>query len=137
MKLVSFNDTENIIQNYCITFTHNFRHQDSRFKNSFFIKAAEVDSEKAKKVAEILFPRFTDIEIVSIENDVNTLTPSEYDFIRGKLRDERQSHMRCQEHRIQEGYQEGPFKETEYSEYLLKLIKKMETRIRQFPLYHT
>jgi hypothetical protein len=127
MKPVSFNGTENIIQNYCVTFTHNFNHKYSRIKNSFIIKAAEVTKEKALKIVEILFPEYTDVQIESIENDTMTLTPSEYDFIRGMLRDKLYTNLRATK----------PYVETEYDKYLLKLIKKMEARMDQFPVYHT
>ena len=130
-ETVSFNGTHNNIQNYCVTFTHNFikttlHHTPSRFKNSFVIKAADVDVEKAKKIAEILFPKYTDIEIESVDNDTNTLTPSEYQFIRGKLMDL----LPSKEEIDKRG-------ETDYDKYLLTLCKKMTTRMQQFPVYHT
>ena len=138
MKTVSFNETENIIQNYCVTFTHNFNHRYSRIKNSFVIKGTEVTKEKALKIAEILFPsEYTDIIIESIDNDELTLTPSEYDFLHGMVRDQRQSSLRAQEHRIREGIQKGPLTDTEYDTYLLNLIKKMKARMNQFPVYHS
>ena len=133
----SFNGTENIIQNYCITFTHNFNHMYSRIKNAFVIKGADVTKEKALQIANILFPDYTDIEIESIENDEMTLTPSEYHFIQGMLRAERQSNLRAAEIRIKEGISQGPYVETEYDKYILHLIKKMEARMDQFPVYHT
>jgi hypothetical protein len=83
----SFNGTENLIQNFCVRFSHNFNHQYSRIKNTFVIKRADVTKEKALKVAKVLFPKYTDIEIESIENDEMTLTPSEYHFIQGVLND--------------------------------------------------
>jgi len=61
--------TKNLIQNYFVTFTHNFDHKYSRFTNSFKILAADVTKEKALEVANVLFPDCTDIEIVSVEND--------------------------------------------------------------------
>lgn len=134
----SFNGTENIIQNYCVTFTHQIDYKYSRITNSFVIKGVDVSKEDALAVAKILFrpPTFTNIEIVSVENDENTLTPSEYDFLRGVLKDKRQAEMRAQELLIKEGKIKD-FYETEYDKYLLKLIKKMETRMNQFPVYHT
>jgi hypothetical protein len=136
---VSFNGTENIIQNYCITFTHQFDYKYSRITNSFVIKGVDVSKEDALAVTKILFrpPKFTNIEIISVENDENTLTPGEYDFIRGQLMEKRQSTMRTQEHRIQDGKQKGPLVEDEYTLYLLKLINKMKARMNQFPVYHT
>lgn len=123
----SFNGTENIIQNYCITFTHAFTHSPySRIKNSFVIKAADVTMEKAKKVADILFPEYLNIKIESIENDENTLTPAEYCFIEDKLR----GMLPSKEDIEKRG-------ETEYDKYLLNLIRKMRARMDQFPVYHT
>lgn len=137
MMTSSFNGTENIIQNYCITFTHNFDHKYSRFKNSFVIKGAEVTKENALKIAEILFPEYTDIIIESVENDEKTLTPSEYHFIQGKLKDNLRSRIAAEEQREKENpesyYRDNP----EYNEYILMLIKKMEARMDQFPVYHT
>lgn len=137
MKTTSFNDTHNIIQNYCITFSHNFNHRYSRFTNSFVVKAAEITEEKALRVAQILFPDYTDIKIESITNDENTLTPSEYGFLYGKVCAMRQESLRAQEHRIKEGLQKGPLTDTEYDTYLLKLVEKMKARMNQFPVYHT
>ena len=136
-KLTSFNRTENIIQNFCITFSHNFNHKYSKFKNSFVVKGAPITMENALKIAEILFPTYTDIKIESIENDTLTLTPLEYDFLRGMLRNQRQSDLRTAEFRIKDGISEGPYVETEYDKYILNLIKKMEARMGQFPVYHT
>jgi hypothetical protein len=142
MKATSFNGTENLIQNFCITFTHNFNHACSRIKNSFVIKAAAITKENAIKIAEILFPRYTDIEIVSIENDEMTLTPSEYHFIQGILKDRQRERMSASETRQKENPKlakswEENKNQQEYDEYLLMLIKKMEARMDQFPVYHT
>lgn len=115
-----------------------FPHSNSRIKNSFVIKAADVDNEKALKIAEILFgEEYTDIQIESIENDNNTLTPSEYGFIRRILEERRQSDLRCAEHRIINGIEKGPYIETEFDKYVLGLIHKMKARMEQFPVYHT
>lgn len=139
MKTVSFNGTENIIQNYCITFTHQIDYKYSRITNSFVIKGVDVSKEDALAVAKILFrpPMFTNIEIVSVENDKNTLTPAEYDFLHGMVKEKRQEIMRNQEIRIKEGKQQGPLVEDEYTLYLLNLINKMKNRMEQFPVYHT
>ena len=122
----SFNGTENLIQNFCVTFSHNFNHQYSRIKNAFVIKGADVTKESALKVAEILFPKYTDIIIESIENDELTLTPSEYDFIQGVLKD-----------KLSANKAKPSSAETDYNEYLSMLIKKMTNRMDQFPVYHT
>lgn len=98
--------------------------------------------ETALKIAEILFPRYTDIIIESIENDENTLTPSEYHFLQGVLRDRRYAREAEAERRrkenpeIAKGWDENK-SQKEYDEYLLMLIKKMEARMDQFPVYHT
>lgn len=137
-----YNKTAHIVQNYCVTFTHNFNHMYSRFKNSFVIKAAEVTPENALKVAEILFPNFTDIQIESIENDTMTLTPSEYDFIQGVLKDKLYLRQDTAERRrrdnpkLAKSYDESE-NEKEYDEYLFNLIHKMEARMKQFPVYHS
>jgi hypothetical protein len=137
MKPVSFNGTENLIQNYCVTFSHNFDHKYSRFKNMFVIKGAPVTKETALKIVEMLFPDYTDIEIESIENDELTLTPSEYHFIQGVLKDLLRARMSAAEERKKANPDIEQWDETEYNEYLLMLIKKMEARMDQFPVYHT
>ena len=134
---VSFNGTENLIQNYCVTFSHNFNHQYSRIKNNFVVKGAPLTKENALKIAEILFPKYTDIIIESIENDENTLTPSEYHFLQGILKEKRQGDLGAAEQRIINGVSNGPYVETDYDKYILMLIKKMEARMDQFPVYHT
>jgi hypothetical protein len=103
------------------------------------IKGVDVSKEDALAVAKILFrpPMFTNIEIVSVENDKNTLTPAEYDFLHGMVKEKRQEIMRNQEIRIKEGKQQGPLVEDEYTLYLLNLINKMKNRMEQFPVYHT
>lgn len=142
MKAVSFNGTENIIQNFCVTFSHNFDHLHSRFKNSFVVKGAPITKEHALKIAEMLFPTYTDIIIESVENDENTLTPSEYHFLQGVLKDrlhERESaseRRRKENPEVAKGWDENK-SQKEYDEYLLMLIKKMEARMDQFPVYHT
>ncbi len=142
LKPVSFNGTENIIQNYCVTFSHNFNHQYSRIKNTFVVKGAPLTKESALKIAEILFPEYTDIIIESIENDEKTLTPSEYFFLQGILKDRLYSRRDSAEHRRKENpdlaksWDENK-NEQEYDEYLFKLIHKMEARMDQFPVYHT
>jgi len=138
----SFNGTENLIQNFCVTFSHNFNHQYSRIKNTFVIKGAPVTKESALKVAEFLFPKYTDIIIESIENDENTLTPSEYYFIQGVLKDRQRVRKSAAEERRKENPEiakawDEDKNEKEYDEYLLMLIKKMEARMDQFPVYHT
>jgi len=110
-----------------VTFSHNFGHKYSRFKNSFVLKGANITEETALKVVEILFPEYTDIKIESIENDELTLTPSEYHFMQGMLKERLYVNLRAT----------TPYVETEYDKYLLNLIKKMESRMDQFPVYHT
>lgn len=138
----TFNGTENIIQNYCVTFSHNFNHKYSRITNIFVVKGAPLTKESALKIAEILFPRYTDIVIESIENDKNTLTPSEYFFLQGVLKEklyERRWGMveRRKENPEAAKVWDNYSPEEEYDWYLLELIKKMETRMDQFPTYHT
>ena len=136
LKPVSFNGTENIVQNFCVTFSHNCNHKYSRIKNTFVVKGAPLPKENALKIAEILFPEYTDIIIESIENDEKTLTPAEYHFLQGILKEKRQAEMRTQEWLIKEGKQED-FQETDYDKYILMLIEKMQARMDQFPVYHT
>lgn len=142
MKPVSFNGTENLIQNFCITFSHNFDHKYSRIKNTFVVKGAPITKETALKIAELLFPKYTDIIIESVENDENTLTPSEYDFIQGVLKDrQRLRNFEAEERRknnpeVSKGWDECK-SEKNYDEYLQMLIKKMKARMDQFPVYHT
>lgn len=124
---MSFNGTENKIQNYCVTFSHTFDHHFNRFTNSFVIKAGEITNDNAVKIAELLFPDFTDIKIESIENDEKTLTPAEYSYISGVLRDKLYSRRR----------ESDTYVETEGDKSLLKLIQKMEARMEQFPVYHS
>lgn len=133
----SFNGTENLIQNFCITFSHNFDHKYSRIKNTFVVKGAPITKETALKIAELLFPKYTDIIIESVENDENTLTPSEYDFIQGVLKDRLRAKQAAAEKRKQENPEAEQWDESEYNEYLSMLIKKMQTRKGQFPVYHT
>ena len=121
----SWNGTENLVQNYCVTFSHNFNHQYSRIPNTLIVKGAPLTKETAFKIAEILFPKYTDIIIESIENDKNTLTPTEYHFIQGVLKDKLLAHRSS--HHV----------EVKYDDYLVMLIKKMEARMDQFPTYHT
>jgi hypothetical protein len=141
-KPVSWCGRPDVIQNFCVTFSHNFNHQYSRIKNHFIVKGAPITKENALKIAEILFPEYTDIIIESIENDNMTLTPSEYYFLQGKLKEEfheRMSHAaeRRKDHPdIAKMWDENK-EEKEYTEYLLKLIHKMEDRMDQFPVYHT
>ena len=92
----------------------------------FIVKGAPLTKETALKIAEILFPKYTDIIIESIENDVLTLTPSEYYFMQGILKDK----LGAQRDR-------SNYVETEYDKYLLMLVEKMEARMDQFPVYHT
>jgi len=140
----SFNGTENLIQNFCVKFSHNFDHKYSRIKNHFVIKGAPVTKENALKIAEILFQgkRFTDIIIESVDNDENTLTPSEYHFIQGVLKDRLSARKAESERRMEENPENAKKwdedkSQKEYDEYLLMLIKKMEARMHQFPPYHT
>ena len=138
MKPVSFNGTENIIQNYRISITHELGHGGSRFDTMFVIKGVDVTEETALKAAKALYgPKFRNIRVECIENDDMTLTPSEYDFLCGMVKEKRQSIMRNKEFRIKEGKQPGPLVDDEYTLYLLNLIKKMEDRMEQFPVYHT
>lgn len=142
MKPVGFNDTQDLVQNFLVTFSHNFNHQYSRITNHFVIRGADVTKENALKVAEVLFPKYTDIIIESIENDTGTLTPSEYFFLQGKLKEEFHANMeqaakrRKEQPDVAKMWDEHP-QEKEYNEYLLKLIHKMEARMNQFPVYHT
>jgi len=124
---VSFNGTENLIQNFSVRFSHTFRNEGGyRFKSMFVIKGASVTTENALPIAKSLFPRFTEIEIESIENDDLTLTPSEYDFLQGVLKD-----------KICVNKSKIDYVETDYDKYLETLIKKMRERMDQFPVYHT
>jgi hypothetical protein len=106
------------------------------------VKGAPLTKETALKVAEILFPEYTDIIIESIENDENTLTPSEYYFLQGMLKEKFHAKMdlaaerRKEQPDIAKMWDENK-EEKEYNEYLLMLIKKMESRMDQFPVYHT
>jgi len=138
-KTISYNQTEHMIQNYLVRFTHQINNKYSEIESAFVIKGANVTEANALKIAKILFkpPTYTNIKIVSIENDENTLTPAEYEFIRGKINDLYQESMRYKEVSIKNGTKEGPLKETEYDTYLNNLIKKMSARMRQFPVYHT
>ena len=138
-KTISYNQTEHQIQNYCVTFTHQIDSKHSRIKNSFVIKGANVNKEQALEIAKILFapPIFTNIEIVSVENDENTLTPAEYEFIRGKIKDLYQNSMRSQEINMRTNDITGPVVETEYDKYLNGIVNKMTARMNQFPVYHT
>jgi hypothetical protein len=141
-KPVSWCGRPDVIQNFCVTFSHNFNHQYSRIQNHFVIKGAPVTKENALKIAEILFPGRTDIIIESIENDEKTLTPSEYYFLQGMVNDKFHANMSAAAERRKEQpdlakmWDENK-EEKEYNEYLLMLIKKMEARMDQFPVYHT
>ena len=55
MKTTSFNGTHDLIQNFCIKFSHNCNHEGSRIKNHFVIKGAPITKENAKQIAEILY----------------------------------------------------------------------------------
>lgn len=142
LKPVGFHDTQDLVQNFCVTFSHNFNHQYSRIKNNFVVKGAPLTKETALKVAEILFPTYTDIIIESIENDEKTLTPSEYFFLQGVLKDRMFARVSAAEERKKtnpenaKAWEENP-NEKEYDAYLFKLIHKMEARMDQFPVYHT
>lgn len=142
LKPVGFHDTQDLVQNFCVTFSHNFNHQYSRITNHFVIKGAPVTKENALKIAEILFPEYTDIIIESVENDEKTLTPSEYFFLQGVLKDrlfERKSaseERRKENPEIAKGWDEHEG-EKEMDKYLFELIHKMEARMDQFPVYHT
>ena len=139
MKTISFNGTEHLIQNYCITFSHQIGYEHSRIKNSFVVKGANVTKENALEITKAAFspPMFTNIEIISIENDENTLTPSEYEFIKCKINDLYQSSMRLKELNIINGKSKGPLTESEHDKYLIGIVKKMADRMDQFPVYHT
>lgn len=139
---VGFHDTQDLVQNFCVTFSHNFNHKYSRITNHFVVKGAPLTKDVALKIAELLFPDHTDIIIESIENDELTLTPSEYFFLQGKLKEEFHANMeqaakrRKEQPDVAKMWDEHP-DEKEYNEYLLKLIHKMEARMDQFPVYHT
>ena len=141
-KPVSWCGRPDVIQNFLVTFSHNFNHQYSRITNHFVIKGAAVTKENALKIAEILFPGYTDIIIESIENDNMTLSASEYYFLQGKLKEEFHANMtqaaqrRKDQPDVAKMWDENK-EEKEYNEYLLMLIKKMEDRMDQFPVYHT
>lgn len=51
-------------------------------KTCFIIKAAYVNEEKAQKIAEILFPNWTDIKVESVHNDELTLTYHDYEELK-------------------------------------------------------
>lgn len=142
-KPVGFHDTLDLVQNFLVTFSHNFDHKYSRITNHFVIRGAAVTKENALKIAEILFPNYTDIIIESVENDnKTTLTPGEYFFLQGKIKEEFHANMtqaakrRVEQPDVAKMWDEHP-QEKEYNEYLLKLIHKMEARMDQFPVYHT
>jgi hypothetical protein len=143
-KPVSWCGRPDVSQNFLVTFSHNFDHKYSRITNHFVIKGATVTKENALKIAEILFSGsgYTDIIIESIENDEMTLTPSEYYFLQGKMKEDLHARMSSAAERrkdqpdVAKMWDEHP-QEKEYNEYLLKLIHKMEARMDQFPVYHT
>jgi hypothetical protein len=146
LKPVGFHDTLDLIQNFCVTFTHSFGHYASnpktRFVNHFVVRGAPIDSGIALEMTKMMFPTYTDIKIESIENDENTLTPSEYFFLQGVIKEKLYCRAQSQEERkknnpeIAKAWEEDG-REQEYDEYLLNLIKKMQTRMDQFPVYHT
>ena len=143
-KPVSWCGRPDVIQNFLVTFSHNFDHKYSRITNHFVIRGAPVTKENALKIAEILFTGsgYTDIIIESIENDNMTLSASEYYFLQGKIKEEFHANMtqaakrREEQPDVAKMWDENK-EEKEYNEYLLMLIKKMETRMDQFPVYHT
>lgn len=142
LKPVGFHDTLDLVQNFSVRFTHNFDHKYSRIENGFVVKGAPITKETALQVADILFPTYTDKEIVSVGNDEMTLTPSEYHFIQSVLKDRLWARKSAAEERRKENPENAKAwdenkSEKEYDEYLLMLIKKMEARMDQFPVYHT
>lgn len=142
LKPVGFHDTQDLVQNFSVRFTHNFDHKYSRIENGFVVKGAPITKENALQVADILFPTYTDKEIVSVENDEKTLTPSEYFFLQGVLKERMYARKSSAEERKKTNPEnakawEENTGEKEYDEYLLMLIKKMEARMDQFPVYHT
>ncbi len=137
-----WNGTRDLIQNFCVKFTHNFNHRYSRFENSFVVRGAPIDHDIALKMVNMMFPKYTDVKIESIENDENTLTPSEYHFLQGVLRDKLYARRAAQEERRKNNPEcakawDEDGREQEYDEYLFKLIHKMQARMDQFPVYHT
>ena len=75
-------------QDYCIEISYKYGiNATYDVKTCFVIKAANVNEEKALKVAQILFPDFTDIKVVSIKNDENTLTFEDYSTLHMMVND--------------------------------------------------
>jgi hypothetical protein len=91
----------------------------------FVIKAADVDMAKAQKIAEILFPQFVDIKVVSITNDENTLTYRDYEVLKSMVNDKLIACIRGS--RI-------PYDELKHPlDVMYKtLLEKMTARIHQF-----
>lgn len=142
LKPVGFHDTQDLVQNFCVKYTHNFDHKYSRFDSAFVVKGAPLTKEQALKIAEILFPERTDIIIESVENDTGTLTPSEYFFLQGVLKDKLFARKSAAEERRKENPEvakswDDNKQEKEYDEYLEMLIKKMQARMDLFSVYHT
>ena len=67
-------------QNFCITISFKYKKYPTggTTQTSFVIKAADVDNEKAFKIAEILFPDFVIEKVDSVVNDELTLTYDDY-----------------------------------------------------------
>jgi len=114
-------------QNYCITISYKFKHNPvgNDIKTCFIIKAADVDEEKALKIANILFPDFVDIKVKSIENDELTLTFEDYQILHTMVNDKLRESIKASK---------TPYKEikTPYDLMYKKLLEKMSDRIHQF-----
>ena len=91
----------------------------------FMIKAADVDKERAQKIAEILFPNYADVKVVEVTNDENTLTYRDYETLRMMVNDKLIACIRGS--RI-------PYDELKHPLDLMykALLEKMTARIHQF-----
>jgi hypothetical protein len=76
-------------QNYCITISYRYGLNPGGCpcKSCFIIKAANVDKDKAEKIAKILFPDYVDVVVESVENDENTLTWEDYETLHMMVND--------------------------------------------------
>jgi hypothetical protein len=115
-------------QNNCITISYKYKQNPSAlpFKTCFIVKAANVDEEQALKIANILFPDFTDIKVESIENDELTLTYEDYVTLRMMINDKLVDYIKTTK-TIYDDISDPIM--VKYK----KLLEKMTARIGQFP----
>ena len=115
-------------QNNCITISFQYKQNPSALsiKTCFVIKAAKVDKEQALKIAEILFPDFTDIKIESIENDELTLTYEDYATLHMMINDKLVDYIKTTK-TIYDDVSDPIMMKYK------KLLEKMTARIGQFP----